>query len=220
MGSWASTLKNLIIKDDEETPLPPRMPIVEDEPEEEASASVEAAPVPVYSGPVVENRPFEDIYGAARVPPSPYSVEKLLKVIDGLGAMPTETRRTVIAAMDAADESWTLDDPVRDATVKIEALKGAKAGLTAAVDASDAQTKLDQEALDAHVGAVSLSIKEQIEALQKKLHDEIQAANTRRAELDAAARATKEAAFRETMRLDTEIARLNVIPTSYGAGKK
>lgn len=74
-------------------------------------ASVGAAPLKL-----------DDIYAQAGVPTSKYPAERLLRLIEGLSAMDANTRLMAIKAMDAADESWTIDDPLADARTKAEAL--------------------------------------------------------------------------------------------------
>ena len=62
---------------------------------------------------------FDDIYANAGVSPSAYPAERLLRLVDGLSAMDQATRLMAIKAMDAADESWTIDDPLADAAAKV-----------------------------------------------------------------------------------------------------
>ena len=61
---------------------------------------------------------LEQVYAAAGVPPCAYPAERLLRLIDGLKAMDEATRRQTIQALDAADDSWSLEDPKRDAAAK------------------------------------------------------------------------------------------------------
>ncbi len=63
-----------------------------------------------------------DIYAKAGVAPSQYPAERLLRLVDGLCAMDEHTRLMAIKAMDAADESWTIEDPLADAQAKQQAL--------------------------------------------------------------------------------------------------
>ena len=54
----------------------------------------------------------EAVYTHAGVSPSVYPAERLLRLVDGLSAMDPATRLMAIQAMDAADESWSLADPL------------------------------------------------------------------------------------------------------------
>ncbi|MDB5930535.1 MAG: putative methyl-accepting chemotaxis sensory transducer [Polaromonas sp.] len=65
---------------------------------------------------------LDDIYASEGVGPSVYPAERLLRLVDGLSAMDEATRQMAIRAMDAADESWSIDDPLADAAAKLKAL--------------------------------------------------------------------------------------------------
>jgi predicted nucleic acid-binding Zn-ribbon protein len=65
---------------------------------------------------------LDEIYAKAGVPVSLYPAERLLRLIEGLSAMDPGTRLMAIKAMDAADESWTIEDPLADAQTKAQAL--------------------------------------------------------------------------------------------------
>lgn len=76
---------------------------------------------------------LEQIYEAAGVPPCAYPAERLLRLIDGLKAMDDATRLTTMRAIDAADDSWSIDDPQRDAAAKVAALERHAASIRAAL---------------------------------------------------------------------------------------
>jgi hypothetical protein len=76
------------------------------------------AAMPVMGSPLK----LDDIYAKAGVPASLYPAERLLRLIEGLSAMDPDTRLMAIKAMDAADESWTIEDPLADAQTKAQAL--------------------------------------------------------------------------------------------------
>jgi hypothetical protein len=65
---------------------------------------------------------LDEIYASAGVAPSVYPAERLLRLVDGLQAMDGATRLLAIKAMDAADESWSIEDPLADAEAKLQAL--------------------------------------------------------------------------------------------------
>ena len=65
---------------------------------------------------------LDTIYANAGMVASAYPAERLLRLLDGLSAMDDATRLMAIRAMDAADESWTIDDPLADAAAKVTAL--------------------------------------------------------------------------------------------------
>lgn len=159
------------------------------------------APVTAVAGDVAEGRPFDDIYKSAGVPSSPHSAEKLLKVLDGLASMPVDTRRQVVAAMDAADDTWAVADPVLDAQHKVGALQAEKARLVAAVKQAEEKAAADNKAQDDYLASATTEIRRQIEELQKTLESEVAGVTQAKGEIDARLRATREAAARETARL-------------------
>lgn len=65
---------------------------------------------------------LSDIYANAGVPASGFPAERLLRLVDGLSAMDDTTRLMAIRAMDAADDAWSIDDPLADAAAKVQAL--------------------------------------------------------------------------------------------------
>ena len=101
-----------LVRNDPPAEAPPLTSEVAAEPPPPVPAS--AAATPVGSG-VLD---AEAVYAQAGVPPSVYPAERLLRLVDGLSAMDPATRLMAIQAMDAADESWTMADPVADAAAK------------------------------------------------------------------------------------------------------
>ncbi|WP_171013505.1 hypothetical protein [Chitinivorax sp. B] len=172
-------------------------------------------PVPVAEG-VTEQRPLEEIYSAFNIPPSPFAAEKLLKVLDGLLALDANTRKAAVLALDAADESWTIDDSVADATIKVQALEKAKQQIMAAVASAEQAT---QQAIIEREQVLQESvarIRQQMTDLEALMERELARAANEKAESEHQARATREAAERETARLQVEIGRLEEIRRIFG----
>lgn len=209
MPSW-SDLQHLFVK----PKAPEAPPEIEEEFEEEpevATPTVDASGSPS----ILEGRPFEDIYGTNGVPASPYPAEKLLAFIAGLATMPLPQIQMVVSAMDAADTSWTIADPVHDAEAKITVLQSEKTRITATVQQVEAQGKAEAEALDTGLANTSTDIRQQIEALQVKLQEEIARVTSAKTDSDNRIRAAREAGSRESLRLDAEVSRLNTIPNKF-----
>jgi hypothetical protein len=164
----------------------------------------------------LEGRPFADIYTKAQVPPSPYSAEKLLKLLEGLRTLDPGTRKAAVLAMDAADEDWAVEDAVRDAEHKIRALEQAGAALIDVVKRAEAQAKVDIEAKDRYQHEATSSIRKQVADLDALLAREIEKVAEERAGIQARLQRTKEACGRETTRFREEMARLQEIPGSFG----
>ena len=74
---------------------------------------------------VIEGRSFDDIFASANLPISPYPAERLLRLLDGLREMDEPTRKAAVRAMDGADDSWTMADPVILTTYRLATAAGA-----------------------------------------------------------------------------------------------
>jgi hypothetical protein len=163
-----------------------------------------------------EGRALADIYAEAKVPPSRYPAEKLLKLLEGLRTLDAHTRKAAVMAMDAADEDWAVDDAVEDARNKIRALQGAGAAWLEVVKRAEAKAKLDVEAQDRYQHEATSSIRKQIADLEALLAREIEKIAKERAGIEAGLQRTREACGRETKRFVEEIARLREIPDGFG----
>lgn len=177
------------------------------------------APPPLPSAPVASSsgQPLEALYAEHKVPSSPFPAEKMLRVLDGLAAMDPATAKAAVMAMDAADEDWTLSDPVLDAQRKIRVLQLVMGGFSQQV--SDAKALADAElaAQEAHKTEATATIRAQIAEMEELLAQEL----TQAAEAQAATRsklqAAEQAAVAETARIQQEIDRLLTLSTTFGA---
>jgi len=109
---------------------------------------------------------LDDIYGNQGVSPSLYPAERLLRLVDGLSAMDEATRQMAIQAMDAADESWTIDDPLADAAAKVRALADHSRSLTADLQQLELQTQAQLDAIAGRQEKVVGDIRKQIAELE------------------------------------------------------
>ena len=172
--------------------------------------------LPVPTGPVAEQRPFEAIYAEQSVAASPFPAEKLLKILDGLAALDPNSRKAAVLALDAADDSWTNDDSLLDAERKVRALAAARGQLEAQARQALEQARNDVAARDARQQDAVTKVRAQIAELEALLEREVTRATEEKAALEAAARATKEACVREAARLDAEAARLKRVAEMFG----
>lgn len=182
-----------------------------------APPPAEPPPVPMAVTEVVEGRAWDDIYAEAGLPASPYPAERLLRLIDGLRAMDPATRLTAVRAMDAADDSWTIEDPLLDAQRKIAALESYTQGLQAQVAADGEQAAAEIAALKATEDKAVAEIRKQIEGLERLLEREMHKTAENIAALEAGIAAEREAAGREARRIEAEIARLREIPNQFSS---
>ncbi len=181
-------------------------------PPPEVAAMISDAP----PGQVVEETTLEHIFELAAIPPTPFPAERLLRLLDGLRAMDSGTRKMAVQAMDAADDAWTIEDPLADAQRKIAALDAYKRSLTAQLGQAEASTAQGIEDIKASLERATAEIREQMAQLEQLLQREMTKAAEETARLEASLRATREAAAREALRMDKEIERLGEIPATFG----
>jgi hypothetical protein len=126
------------------------------------TASLPPAATEVIAGSTPLN--LSEIYANEGVPPSVYPAERLLRLLDGLSSMEEPVRRTAIAAMDAADESWSIADPVADAGAKINALSTHAQRLQGSLQALEAETQT-------RVGELNTRAEQAVGAIRKQIAD-------------------------------------------------
>lgn len=145
-------------------------PSVHPEPAPEAPVLV---PLPETVGVVAAPLKLDEIYSKAGVPASQYPAERLLRLIEGLSAMDANTRLMAIKAMDAADESWTIDDPLADARTKAEALAMHTELLQLNLQALERDTQARIEAVIARREKVVGDIRQQMSELDALMSREV-----------------------------------------------
>lgn len=161
--------------------------------------------------------PLDAIYASAGVPPSAYPAERLLRLVDGLSAMDEGTRLMAIKAMDAADESWSIDDPLADAAAKVQALARHADGLQHDLQTLESETQARLQAVAARREQVVGDIRKQIAELEALVEREL----TRSAQETAAQEAHLQAARQQTARQVASLAqtsqRLQGLSRQFGA---
>lgn len=189
-----------------DTPLPEE-PAAEASTPAEPEAAMEPVAVPVEAA--SPGLTLEQIYAAAGVPPSPYPAERLLRLIDGLKAMDEATRLTTIRAIDAADDSWSIDDPRRDAAAKVAAIERHASGVRAALAKAEQDTQARREQLTQQQERTLADIRRQIADLEGLLAREIARGTQEHAALEAALHMQRESANQELATLSRTTATLN-----------
>lgn len=172
---------------------------------ESAHAAPQALPENDPGTPLANEAPVADvsglslaqIYDGAGVAPASYPAERLLRLLDGLKAMDEGTRRQAIAAMDAADDTWTINDPLHDASAKIAAIEAHAATLRAGVTQAEQDTQLALSAAQKRQDTSVAEIKRQISELEGLLERELARGAQESAALTSALQSKKEAALRE-----------------------
>jgi hypothetical protein len=144
---------------------------------------------------------LDQVYAAAAVPPCAYPAERLLRLIDGLKAMDEATRRQAIRAIDAADDSWSIADPMRDAAAKVAALERHAASIRAGIARAEQETQARQGELKQRQETSVAEIRRQIADLEGLLAREIARGAQEQAALEAALQSQREGAGRELSHL-------------------
>lgn len=176
-------------------------------------AAPAAAPDPAAgSAEVQEGIPFERIYSEAGVPPSHYTVEQLLAVIERLRALPREQALVAIEALDAADERWTVADVVADADRKTAALKAVVDRLGARERAAGEGAAAERARIEKQVAEADAEVRRQIAALEAEMAGIREEAAAETARIEATLRATREACARERTRVGDELNRIRQVP--------
>ena len=151
---------------------------------------------------------LDDIYAKAGVPPANYPAERLLRLLDGLSAMDEPVRLMAIQAMDAADESWTIEDPLNDAQAKLQALDMHAELLALNLQALERDTQKNTQTVKARQEKVSTEIRQQIAELEALMAREV-------------AKATQEVARQEALlssardKTTSELAHLSQLTTQF-----
>lgn len=171
---------------------------------------VGSAPQPKASQPLAEPLALGDIYAKAGVASSNYPAERLLRLLDGLNAMDEPVRLMAIKAMDAADESWTIEDPLSDARAKLQAL-GMHAELVELnLQALERDTQKNTQAITERQEKVSADIRQQMAELEALMAREV-------------AKATQEISRQEALlghardRTASELAKLSELTTQFNS---
>jgi hypothetical protein len=151
---------------------------------------------------------LEQIYAAASVPSCAYPAERLLRLLEGLKAMDEGLRRQTIQAIDSADDSWTIEDPKRDAAAKVAALERHAASLRAGLAQAEKDTQERLQALIQRQEGTVAEIRRQIADLEGLLAREIARGAQEQAALDAALQSQREAANHEIGNLSRAAAAL------------
>jgi hypothetical protein len=146
----------------------------------------------------------EAIYQQAAVPACSYSVERLAKLIDGLKQLDPATQRAAVLAMDAADDTWAIEDIVQDARNKIDALRKYSEGTSS--KAQQIQDRIHQniDRLNGDKDKAVKDIQSQIADLQQLLEATGSKHAAEIAKLNSQATAAQQAADRERLRVSDQ----------------
>jgi len=140
---------------------------------------------------------LDQIYSNAQIALSPYPAERLLRLIEGLKAMDDATRLQTIQAIDAADDTWSIEDPVRDAAAKMSAIEAHAAALRSSVARAERDTQERLEALRKNQETSIAEIRRQITELEGLLAREVARGAQDAASIEAAYQTQRDAVARD-----------------------
>jgi len=182
---------------------------------ENVGADVPAVVAPAVPVEESSGMTISQVYEAASVSASVYPAERLLRLLDGLKEMDEATRRIAIQAMDAADDSWTIDDPLRDAGAKVNALEAHAATIRAGVAQAEQESLAALAAAKERADKTQADIRKQLEELNALLAREIARGTQEGVALEAALQGKKERATRELDRLARTIGDLQGLVSRF-----
>jgi hypothetical protein len=160
--------------------------------------------------------PFEEIYRRLGVPRSPYTAEMLLRVVEGLRALPAAQALAAVEAMDAADDRWAVVDVISDADQKARALVTLRDEMQGAIASAEQLHASTSQAIDTALLAAETEISKQIAELEALRKEARQTGATERAAALSDLEATRQACAAEADRLDGEVKRLTQVHTFLG----
>ena len=159
---------------------------------------------------------LDDIYARHGVGPSLYPAERLLRLVEGLSAMDPATRLMAIKAMDAADESWTIADPLADAGAKLTALAAHGDGLKVIMQQLEQETQAQLDNALARQEQVVGDIRKQIAELEALVARELARAAQETATHQAALQAARDQTTRELSEMAAVSQRLQSLSVQFG----
>ncbi len=185
-----------------------------------AAAEVPSAtptPSPTVARSEAAGLPLDEIYAQAGVTASLYPAERLLRLVDGLSAMDATTRNLAIKAMDAADESWTIADPLADATAKLKALTAHAQTVQASVLQFERETQERMEAMRLRQEEKLGEIRKQMAELEALAARELARSTQEAAAQEANLKSAKEQAARELGEIAHISGRLQSLAVQFGS---
>lgn len=206
----------LVKRDDPADQTAPEIEINLTEPSAPSSvASAPATPAPTSGEPLN----LDEIYTAQGVGPAQYPAERLLRLIDGLSAMDETTRQMAIKAMDAADESWTIDDPLADASAKVQALAAHSQSIAANLQQLEQETHAHLDGVTSRQEKVVGDIRQQIAELEGLVARELSRSAQETATWQAKLQAARDQIARDLAEVAQVSQRLQSLSSQFGTPK-
>jgi hypothetical protein len=181
-----------------------------------SAADANAGASAAAAAPSAVSLDLDSLYASAGVPAAQYPAERLLRLIDGLSAMDEATRLMAIKAMDAADESWTIADPLRDAAAKVAALAAHGETLRLELKQFEAQTQTRLDSVLARQDTVVGDIRKQISELEALAARELARAEQETAAQQMSLQAARNQTAAELAAIAQTSTRLQSLSSQFG----
>ena len=211
MSKWLKALEKMGLVQLEEGDVASPLPEIEERGDlelENSEAYTDLQNEPATQEPILEEEvnvetPFKvreiaQIYRDASIASSPYPIERMIKLLEGLKAMPSHMRFQVIKAMDVADDSWTIEDSILDGQRKKRAIEQERNRIVLELEQRKAWFAEQKKSLKQHLADAHAEIQAQITELEKLLHEEEQHITEKTIELEMQQK-SDQTAFQNTM---------------------
>jgi hypothetical protein len=152
---------------------------------------------------------FEQLFQEAGVPDAAFPIERLQKLIEGLRQLDPTTQKAAVLAMDAADETWTIEGVLKDAQLKTDALHAYLDRVTAKTAQIQGNIERDIAGMTSAKDSAITDIQAQIAELQKKLEATASQHASGISTLAGKKTTAQQAADRERQRVNECINRIN-----------
>lgn len=173
------------------------------------AAADQTAPGDASGYEIPEGVAFDTIYRDAQVPETAFPIERLQKLIDGLRQLDPTTQKAAVLAMDAADESWTIEDVLKDAQRKTDALHAYSESTTAKLADIEKAIESDIATMNSAKDSAIADLRAQIAQLQQKLEATTGQHASDISTLAARKASAQQAAERERQRVNERITGIN-----------
>ncbi len=162
-----------------------------------------------------EGADVKHIYEEAAVVDGPYPIERLAKVLAGLSQMDVASRRVAIEAMDAADDTWSIEDVLADGRNKVNALTSYQNQVKELREAirSEVENRITESQENKNLAVADID--KQISELQIKREEFLSTSATEVAQLRGQDLAAEDAATREVARIEDNIKQIKNILTLF-----
>ena len=101
--------------------------------------------------------------------PSPYPIERMVRLLDGLKAMPENMRLQAVKAMDLADDTWTIEDSILDGQRKAQAVSNERTRILGNFKHEQQQIEEEKQKQSEYLAQMTTEVQQQIAELERVL---------------------------------------------------